>query len=60
MVSSTGASWKIQMRLDPGFTYYMRFEVLIMVNIQSMVVIQDVMTCSLTEGYHCFRVTLLA
>lgn len=28
----------------------MRFEVLMMVNIQSMVVIRDVMTCSLAEG----------
>jgi len=60
MVSSTGASWKIQIGLDPGFIYYMRFEVLKMVNIQGMVVIRDVMICSLTVGYHCFRVTLLA
>ena len=28
MVSSTGASWKIQTSLDPGFVYCMRFEVL--------------------------------
>ena len=52
MVSSTGASWKIQIDLHPGFIYYTRFEVLMTMNIQSMVVIQDVMTCSLTEGCH--------
>jgi hypothetical protein len=60
IVSSTGVSWKIQIGLDPGFIYYMGFEVLIMVNIHSMVVIQDVMICSLTKGFHCFRGTLLA